>query len=107
LINAAANLCQHLGYHRIETMKDDTQDDRNAKIQVFWFIYVLDKTLSLRLGRASSIQDWDMSLPFPKAGDSTNTVYESMGGADIQLYWIKQAQIQGQPQYKEQVYRKG
>ncbi|ORY11063.1 fungal-specific transcription factor domain-domain-containing protein [Clohesyomyces aquaticus] len=96
LNSAAANLCQHLGYHRIETMKDDTLDERAAKIQLFWFIYVLDKTLSLRLGRASSIQDWDMSLPFPGTTESPNSLYTELAGVDIQVYWIKVAQIQGQ-----------
>ena len=56
----AASLCQSLGYHRYSTMKDDTEEQRTAKVHAFWFIYMLDKNLSLRLGRASSLQDWDM-----------------------------------------------
>lgn len=58
----AVSLCQSLGYHRYSTMKDDTEEQRAAKVHAFWFIYMLDKNLSLRLGRASSFQDWDMSL---------------------------------------------
>ncbi|KAF2472790.1 fungal-specific transcription factor domain-containing protein [Lindgomyces ingoldianus] len=96
MTSTAANLCQHLGYHRIDTMKDDTMEERASKIRVFWFIYVMDKTLSLRLGRASSIQDWDMSLPFPAVGESCDPLFASAKGSEIQLYWIKVAQIQGQ-----------
>lgn len=58
MISNAAALSQNLGYHRIQTMKEDSEEERMAKIHVFWFIYMMDKTLSLRLGRASIIQDW-------------------------------------------------
>jgi hypothetical protein len=57
--------CQSLGYHRIQTMKNDTEDERMGKIFLFWHVYTMDKALSLRLGRPSFIQDWDMSLPYP------------------------------------------
>lgn len=100
MISTAANLAQHLGYHRYQTMKDDSEDERNAKIHVFWFIYMMDKTLSLRLGRASMIQDWDMSLPYPNI-DSDHArfgslVQQGQRGTKMLLYWIKVAQIQGQ-----------
>ncbi|KAF2736701.1 hypothetical protein EJ04DRAFT_510814 [Polyplosphaeria fusca] len=91
--STAANLCQILGYHRISTMKDDSDEERAAKIHVFWFIYTTDKTLSLRLGRAASIQDWDISLPFPTNSNTENCFSNS--GIQMHLYWIKIAQIQG------------
>jgi hypothetical protein len=56
----AASLCHSLGYHRYSTMKDDTGEQRTAKIHAFWFTYMIDKNLSLRLGRPSSLQDWDV-----------------------------------------------
>ena len=100
MISTAAHLAQNLGYHRHQTMKDDSEEERNAKIHVFWFIYMMDKTLSLRLGRASIIQDWDMSLPYPNI-DSDHArfgslVQQGQKGTEIMLYWIKVAQIQGQ-----------
>ncbi|KAK7182408.1 uncharacterized protein CC84DRAFT_1101011 [Paraphaeosphaeria sporulosa] len=99
MISTAAHLSQNLGYHRYQTMKDDSEEERNAKIHVFWFIYVMDKTLSLRLGRASIIQDWDMSLPYPNI-DSDHArfgslVQQGQKGTELLLYWIKIAQIQG------------
>ncbi|KAL5466474.1 hypothetical protein PMIN06_000078 [Paraphaeosphaeria minitans] len=99
MISTAAHLSQNLGYHRYQTMKDDSEEERNAKIHVFWFIYVMDKTLSLRLGRASIVQDWDMSLPYPNI-DSDHArfgslVQQGQKGTELLLYWIKIAQIQG------------
>ena len=104
MISTAANLAQHLGYHRYQTMKDDTEEERSAKIHLFWFIYMMDKTLSLRLGRASAIQDWDMSLPYPNI-DSDHArfgslVQQGQRGTSMLLYWIKVSQIQGQA-YKD------
>ncbi|KAF1976609.1 fungal-specific transcription factor domain-containing protein [Bimuria novae-zelandiae CBS 107.79] len=100
MISTATHLAQNLGYHRYETMKDDPAEERNAKIIVFWFIYMMDKTLSLRLGRASIIQDWDLSLPYPDV-DSDHTrfgslVQQGQKGTQMLLYWIGVAQIQGQ-----------
>lgn len=94
--SAAAALCQHLGYHRISTMKNDSEEERSAKIHVFWFVYNMDKQLSLRLGRSSIIQDWDMSLPFPSVCDRDNPIGGFPKGIEMHLYWIKVAQIQGQ-----------
>ncbi|KAL1608577.1 hypothetical protein SLS60_003521 [Paraconiothyrium brasiliense] len=99
MISTAAHLSQNLGYHRYQTMKDDSEEERNAKIHVFWFIYVMDKTLSLRLGRASIIQDWDMSLPYPNIDTDHarfgSLVQQGQKGTELLIYWIKIAQIQG------------
>jgi hypothetical protein len=92
MVSAAAGLCQNLGYHRINTMINDTPEERNNKIHIFWMIYMFDKTLSLRLGRASIIQDWDISLPFILPGDYDKDVRD---GVTMLSYWIKVAQIQG------------
>lgn len=91
LISSAADLCQNLGYHRINTMSKDTPEVRNSKIHVFWMIYMFDKTLSLRLGRASVIQDWDISLPFVLPGDDRGPE-----GSQMLAYWVKVARVQGQ-----------
>ncbi|KAJ4364697.1 hypothetical protein N0V83_009294 [Neocucurbitaria cava] len=93
LISSAAGLSQNLGYHRINTMMNDTVQDRRSKLHVFWMIYMFDKTLSLRLGRASLIQDWDISLPFIAPGDEALNGTE---GSKMLAYWVKVAQVQGQ-----------
>ncbi|KAH4052515.1 hypothetical protein HBI75_138870 [Parastagonospora nodorum] len=93
MVGTAARLCQTLGYHRYTTYANDTEEDRNSKLHIFWMIYMFDKTMSLRLGRASFIQDYDISLPF--FGDSQ----PSPGSPDSKLmlsYWCKVARVQGQ-----------
>lgn len=93
MVGTAARLCQSLGYHRYQTMQDDTEEDRNNKKHIFWMIYMFDKTMSLRLGRASFIQDYDISLPFFNDSDMSPGVADSK----IMLtYWVKVARVQGQ-----------
>jgi hypothetical protein len=93
IVTKAAGLCQDLGYHRYQTMKDDPEEERNVKIHMFWMIYMFDKTISLQLGRASFIQDFDISLPFfsdePVSGDVPN-------GKRMLNYWVKVGRVQGQ-----------
>ncbi|KAK0725799.1 hypothetical protein B0H67DRAFT_598868 [Lasiosphaeris hirsuta] len=67
LNSAAAIMCQTLGYHRIpppsKTPTVEEQHANNAKQTAFWFTYLIDKALSLRFGRASAIQDYDITIP--------------------------------------------
>jgi len=55
----------------------------------------MDKNLSLRLGRASILQDWDIStprpLPPPEKGHPDGQKW-----LDTNYYWIQVAEIQGQ-----------
>lgn len=60
LNSAAAAMCQTLGWHRLQATEDEANDTKSG---IFWFCYMLDKGLSLRFGRSSVIQDWDISVP--------------------------------------------
>lgn len=90
LISTAAQLCQTLGYHRASSMENDSQEVQENKHRLFWSVYCLDKGLSLRLGRASTIQDYDISSTptFNRADISGfwKTVY---------YLWIALSRIQG------------
>lgn len=90
----AAGTSQNLGYHRYQTFQDDEEEERNSKIHLFWMIYMFDKQLSLRLGRASVIQDWDMSLPLITATPTPAAM--ALGASQMMTYWIKVAKVQGQ-----------
>jgi hypothetical protein len=92
MISTAAGLCQSLGYHRINTMIHDDHEERQTKIHIFWMIYMFDKTLSLRLGRSSILQDWDISLPFLVSNGPEDKHSESSA---FLSYWIKVARVQG------------
>lgn len=81
-------MCQTLGYHRASTLGDGS-DANDTRPLVFWFAYMLDKGLALRLGRASSIQDYDVTLP------RTPRVKGSEQWAEILRLWIQHATVQG------------
>ncbi|CAG8881634.1 unnamed protein product [Penicillium salamii] len=64
----------------------------DCPIQIFslWGVYFLDKCLSLRLGRASTIPDSDITLPRPSAGKPND--------APVMAYyplWTESARLQG------------
>lgn len=71
------------------------------KEKVFYFLYVLDKGLSLRLGRASFFQDYDIDLPYPELGD------DALGRACTEEYrlLIQVSRVQGL--IYEQLYSPG
>lgn len=84
----AASMCISLGFHQIDSMRNDPPDLRDTKMAVFFGVYTLDKSLSLRLGRSSTIQDWDMSLPLPHM--NVEDIWEKMFAI-----WIAMSTVQG------------
>ncbi|KAK8074098.1 hypothetical protein PG994_004997 [Apiospora phragmitis] len=106
LTERAANMCRTLGLHQEHTLRGDSPELRRTKALVFWSAYMLDKGLSLRLGRASILQDYDIGVPSVlertalNDGDGEN--YGGGGGAGgsghstaILSLWIKHAEVQG------------
>ncbi|GES58084.1 fungal-specific transcription factor domain protein [Aspergillus terreus] len=90
LTSTASHLCQTLGYHRVSSMEHDTESVRQDKINLFWTIYSIDKALSLRLGRAATIQDYDISVPL------TPYIFGNVEPwSTIYTLWIHHARIQG------------
>ena len=61
-VTTAAQLCLTLGYHR----KSPTREDDLAKRRIFWFVYILERDISLQLGRSSQVQDDDINAPKPE-----------------------------------------
>ncbi|OTA75990.1 hypothetical protein M434DRAFT_402582 [Hypoxylon sp. CO27-5] len=91
LLNShASHMCRTLGLHQIHTMKDDSPQKKADKSLLFWCTYMLDKGLSLRLGRASILQDYDISLPH--IAPEAKVAYPA---TEVMTLWIKHAQIQG------------
>lgn len=65
-ISAASNHCLTLGYNRHRSYAERTDISRLAQESLFWAVYRLDKGISLRLGRSSTIRDEDISIsPIP------------------------------------------
>lgn len=90
LMSKASDLCQTLGWHRASILKSGEPEDVELKQFVFWAIYFLDKSLSLRLGRSSTIPDWDISVPPPGTSDAN-----SQPLIDYFVLWIRSARCQG------------
>jgi hypothetical protein len=62
LVSTGARLCQSLGYHRESSVSLDPPPLADAKRHVFWMLYMIDKIMSLNLGRASSFPDYDIDV---------------------------------------------
>lgn len=99
LTNKASEICQTLGYHRIASMKNDAPKEKEKKQFLFWLVYCIDKSLSLRLGRSSAIQDWDISIPFPEMNTSTSSAASQSGESNedtnILMAWVFQYWVVG------------
>jgi hypothetical protein len=90
LTNRAAHMCRTLGLHQESSVRNDTPDMRAQKALLFWSTYMLDKGLSLRLGRASVLQDYDISIP-----SVLEATYGEQPSQAILSLWIKHAGVQG------------
>ncbi len=62
LVSTGARLCQSLGYHRESEVSRSTPSLADSKRHVFWMLYMIDKIMSLNLGRASSFPDYDIDV---------------------------------------------
>ncbi|KAL4997511.1 hypothetical protein BDV10DRAFT_201803 [Aspergillus recurvatus] len=62
-ISRASLMSQALGLHSGHVMASEPAEGVQRKIGLFWAIYVLEKSVSLRLGRASTIRDQDITVP--------------------------------------------
>lgn len=90
MASTAAHLCQTLGYHRASSMEHDSLPVQRGKQSLFWTVYVIIKALSLRLGRASTLQDWDISLPMTFDHFDNPEPWKT-----VCILWIKTAIVQG------------
>lgn len=91
-------MCRTLGWHRLS----DTRDESNGKkAGLFWFCYTQDKMLSLRFGRSSIFQDWDISTPRRSAINTTANNKDANASQKIDPLqgsfdtWAEHARMQG------------
>ncbi|KAK3354419.1 hypothetical protein B0H65DRAFT_437777 [Neurospora tetraspora] len=103
LNSSAVMICQTLGYHRLpattsgaSSANDDVSND--TKSALFWFAYMLDKGLSLRFGRSSMIQDYDIAIP-KRMGRTINV---ADFWKEMLNLWIEHAEVMGKAY--EQLY---
>ncbi|KAK6213104.1 fungal specific transcription factor domain-containing protein [Colletotrichum tabaci] len=90
LSSKASELCQTLGYHQVAAANSERPADSKYTSFLFWTTYYIDKSLSLRLGRASTIPDWDTTISPP--------VMPSSDQEPVLAFfplWVKAAKCQG------------
>lgn len=69
---------------------DDAPLTRKQKSWIFWSLCSLEKGLSLRMGRSSTVSDYDITLPLPELDEEEIKPYYS-----CTIRWIKISSIQG------------
>ncbi|EAQ88657.1 hypothetical protein CHGG_05276 [Chaetomium globosum CBS 148.51] len=94
LSSKASDLCQSLGYHRSATFIHESPENAQSKQFLFWGVYTIDKGLALRLGRSSTIQDYDVTVPHP--GEDGVPVAGDFPLASFFGLWVIGSRIQGQ-----------
>jgi hypothetical protein len=57
-------MCHTLGFHRKSSLAHEDQESADIKRHMFWQLYMLDKNLSLNLGRGSNFPDSDIDAEF-------------------------------------------
>lgn len=62
LISVSARHCLSLGYHR-KPKRGVSEVDAERQSRLFWHVYMSEASLTLRLGRAAIIQDYDVDVP--------------------------------------------
>ncbi|TQW07164.1 hypothetical protein V2A60_000816 [Cordyceps javanica] len=62
VVSAAARHCVQLGYHRNDKGQLSPEESHKRRL-LFWHVYISELGLTLRLGRAAVIQDFDVDVP--------------------------------------------
>lgn len=90
LTSKAVEICYTLGLHQNSSCMHSKSDDGRYEQILFWFVYCIDKSLSIRLGRSSSISDWDITTPIPVPDESHSKPLISLLSR-----WIPTSKCQG------------
>ncbi|KXH27090.1 hypothetical protein CSAL01_11849 [Colletotrichum salicis] len=90
LSSKASEICQTLANHRESYSKIEREEDARFKRFLFWSNYFVDKSLSLRLGRASTFPEWTITVTRPSIADP----HEEPALAYFVL-WVEAARCQG------------
>ncbi|KAI9149936.1 Leptomycin B resistance protein pmd1 [Paramyrothecium foliicola] len=92
-VSIASRMSQALGLHRIACLKESEFEPENRqKSKLFWSLYILEKNLSMQLGRSSTLRDHDITMPLEDVrlssqwGNSLRTVSPN---------WLRLAQVEG------------
>lgn len=65
LVSAAGRLAYGIGLHRNPNESAFTEDEIVQRQNVFWSVYIMDKSIALRLGQPSVMNDDDIGIDLP------------------------------------------
>lgn len=85
-ISTALNFCQTLRYHRDSGLDNAQSSERAIQQRLFWTVYRFEKSLSLRMDRASNIRDTDITIHVGPADAYFSKIGEIQGHVYDQLY---------------------
>lgn len=82
-----------MGLHRVASKEEqDLSPDARQKTKLFWAMYILEKNLSLQLGRSSTLRDHDITIPLKHV----RSVYQIGGSLGVlSPKWLRTSQIEG------------
>ena len=90
MITIAARLCRNAGYHQDDSYHSSlTESERQNRRWIFWNLYAFDHAMSLNLGQAANIPDFDLTVAIPDTVDSNDVVWRQL------WLWVKMGKIQG------------
>ncbi|KAL4995082.1 hypothetical protein BDV10DRAFT_175583 [Aspergillus recurvatus] len=87
---SASHMVQALGLQHSAPVGTERPEEKAQKRNLFWTIYMTEKTLSLRLGRSSTFRDQDITLPRPGMERPRGSFL-----AELVPGWVTLASIQG------------
>lgn len=92
-ISTASRMSQAMGLHRIASKEEqDLNPEARQKTKLFWALHILEKNLSLQLGRSSTLRDHDITIPLK----NVRTVYQLGGSLGVlSPKWLQTSQIEG------------
>ena len=89
LISTAARMCQDAGYNCIS--HSAVNPETTKKKITFWYIYALDRGVSLNMGRSPMLRGSDITVDRPCAPNEISSAW-----APAFNYWLDFAQLQGE-----------
>ncbi|KAI5457772.1 putative C6 transcription factor [Mariannaea sp. PMI_226] len=89
-INSASHIIRTLGLQHAVPVGSEKPEEEAQKKDLFWTVYMTEKMLSLRLGRASTFRDQDITLSRPGSDRLSRSFLSEMTPG-----WISIASIQG------------
>lgn len=92
-ISTASRMSQAMGLHRIASKEEQgLNSEARQKAKLFWAMFILEKNLSLQLGRSSTLRDHDITIPLKHV----RTAFQIGGSLGVlSPKWLQMSQIEG------------